>query len=341
MSFWSGKPVLVTGGAGMIGSHLVEALAREGAYVTAIDDGSRGRWLNLARTTCERMTLQLGDPGYGFIADGLFADKFAVFHLAARVTGINYNRHHQLEMLEENLRINLDVSDLVQRHRPERYIFVSTACVYPHDAPVPTPESWGDVCNPEPTNFGYGVAKWVGEQEAKLIHREAISEVAIARFYNAAGPRDYYDWETSHVIPALIRKCEEGQDPVVIWGTGLQRRAFVDCRDLAQGLMLLADHGCDGQATNIGHDNQITIADLAQLIVDITGSKARLEFDAAMPEGYSARAADSTRMHMLTAWKPTYKVEQTIEDMVVEYRKGRAAGMAKAREKCGIFQSRS
>jgi len=322
MSFWSGKLVLVTGGAGMIGSFLVEALAREGAIVTVIDNLSRGRWVNLSRTTCERIFGDLGVASY--YGDGdwqqRFAGQFAVFHLAAKVTGIGYNRNHHLEMLDENLRINSAVSDLVQRHRPERYIYVSTACIYPHDAPVPTQECFGNICNPESTNFGYGVAKWIGEQQARLIHEGGVSEVAIARFYNAAGPRDYYDWETSHVIPALMRKFAEGHDPVVVWGTGLQKRSFVDCRDLADGLMLLAEHCCDGNPTNIGHDQEITIADLAILVKHMTKSEATIEFDASKPEGYERRAADATRMRKLTGWVPSRPLQVTIEHMIDDYR---------------------
>lgn len=323
MSFWSGKFVLVTGGAGMIGSFLVEGLARAGALVTVIDDASRGKWNNLSQTTCERIHGVLGECSCGLDVGWQrhFEDKFAIFHLAARVAGIDYNRLHQLEMLEENLHINLAVSELVQVYSPERYVFVSTACVYPHDAPVPTPESWGDACDPEPTNFGYGVAKWVGEQQARLIHERGLSEVAIARFYNAAGPRDYYDWETSHVIPALIRKFVEQHEPVVVWGSGLQRRSFVDSRDLARGLMMLAEMGCDGKPTNIGHRADISIADLAELIRDIVGYKARIEYDAGRPEGYPARAADATRMNMLTGWTPRYTLEETVRDMVADYRR--------------------
>lgn len=323
MSWWKGKRVLVTGGAGMIGSHLVEMLLGVGAAVDVLDDMSRGQEVNLPKAGIRIWRYMLGSeggPGWNYMATNAFAGKDIVFHLAAKVAGIGYNYHHQFDMLQSNLAINCDVAKLISRHQPERYIYVSTACVYSHDAPIPTYECWGDVCNPEPTNWGYGVAKWVGEQQAKLIHQELGVETAIVRFFNAAGPRDYYDEETSHVIPALIRRFMEGDNPVVVWGTGLQRRVFVDCRDLAKSLMLTAQYGCDGKPTNVGHADDISIGNLAHLIQARIGSnKANIEFAANRPEGYPTRAADITRLKHLTGWKPEIPLMNTIDDMIADY----------------------
>jgi len=316
--FWQGKRVLVTGGAGMIGSHLV---------VDVLDDLSRGSVGNLPERGYRLWSYRLGSNGlcnchYGptFLKEA-FGEKDVVFHLAARVTGIGFNMANDLLMMQDNLAINHEVAEMVREHRPERYVYVSTSCVYPHDAPVPTPESAGDVCNPEPTNWGYGVAKWVGEQQAKAIHKAGISKVAILRFFNAAGPRDYYDRETSHVIPALIRRFMEKENPVVVWGTGLQRRVFVDCRDLAKGAMLVAEKGCDGEATNIGHMRDISIGDLAYTIREHT-TRADIEFDASKPDGYPARGADVTRLKKITGgWIPRLSLDYTVVDMVKDYKK--------------------
>lgn len=323
---WGGKRVLVTGGAGMIGSHLTELLLAAGAEVTVLDDCSRGSRRNIPEGA-EFHWGRLGDYRYyPEIKTQSFIGADVIFHLAARVTGIEYNRTHQLEMMQANLLINADVAYLIAAVKPERYIYVSTACVYPHDAPLPTPEDWGEICNPEPTNYGYGVAKWVGEQQAKFIHREVGIPTAIVRFFNAAGPRDYYDWETSHVIPALIRRFLEGHDPVVVWGTGLQRRVFVDCRDLAEGLLLIAEKGCDGQPTNIGHAHDIAIGDLVYLIRKRIargryGWQPQVEFDASKPDGYPARAADTTRLKRLTSgWLPKIPLVDTLDDMIADYK---------------------
>jgi len=332
--FWQGKRVLVTGGAGMIGSHLVWMLLETGAKVDMVDDLSRGnkdnvpwgrvgeKWFGTRLWRYRLGSNQHCGCHYGptFLKEA-FGEKDVVFHLAARVTGIGFNMANNLLMMQDNLAINHEVAEMVREYKPERYVYVSTSCVYPHDAPVPTPESVGDVCNPEPTNWGYGVAKWVGEQQAKAIHKAGISQVAILRFFNAAGPRDYYDWETSHVIPALIRRFLEGQNPVVVWGTGLQRRAFVDCRDLAMGTMLMAEKGCDGEATNIGHMLHISIGDLAYLIRDLTDSKAAIEFDASKPDGYPVRGADTTRLRKFTkGWIPWTPIEATLIAMIADYK---------------------
>lgn len=315
MSFWGGERVLVTGGAGMIGSHLVEMLLELGAKVQVVDDCSRGDGTNVP----PEAEWQLTDLSEGELRIG---DQDIVFHLAAKVAGINYNINHHLDMLLENEAINLNVAKWVGAVWPGRYIYASTACVYPHDAPIPTPEEAGNICNPEPTNWGYGVAKWVGEAQARLLHEEYGVRSAIVRFFNACGPRDYYDRETSHVIPALIRRFEEGQDPVVVWGSGEQKRVFVDCRDLAKALLLIAEHGCDGKPTNVGHDREISISDLAQMVKEATGRSGRIEFDPARPEGYKRRAADTTRLKQITGgWIPDTPLEKTIADMVEDYRR--------------------
>lgn len=334
MEFWEGKRVLVTGGAGMIGSHLVEKLLEASAKVDVLDDLSRGNKDNIpwGRAGWEwfglrlwRYTLGDGRRYDTTLAEAwqrqAFEDKDVVFHLAAKVAGIEYNRHRQYEMMATNMAINQEVMELVARYEPGYYVYVSTACIYPHDAPIPTPESAGDVCNPEPTNYGYGLAKWVGEQQAKMLHRERGIPTAIVRFFNAAGLRDYYDRETSHVIPALIRRFKEGRNPVVVWGTGLQKRTFIDCRDLAKALMLIVEGGgCDGQATNVGHHQEVTIANLAERIKELLDSPAAIEFDASYPEGYPRRVADTSRLRNITGgWIPDTPLAITLMDMIGDY----------------------
>lgn len=313
----------------MIGSHLVERLMEEGARVDVLDDLSRGSEDNLPNGGFRMWRYQLGRSHVGQAPlcgwplvhrDEAFRSKDVVFHLAARVTGIHYNQSHQWKMMMDNLAINQEVAQLVARHGPKHYVYVSTACVYPHDAPIPTPEEAAKNCNPEPTNYGYGVAKWVGEQQASFLHTELGIPTAIIRFFNAAGPRDYYDHETSHVIPALIRRFKEGNDPVVIWGTGLQSRVFVDNRDLAQALMIIAEEGCFGLPVNVGHDKEVTIMHLAEMIKELLDSPAALEFDASKPEGYERRAADTSRLRQITGgWVPDRELSFTLMDMIDDY----------------------
>jgi GDP-L-fucose synthase len=323
--FWVGKRVLVTGGAGMIGSHLCEVLLVAGARVEVLDNLSRGKHSNIPKGVEAFYTTALGRSGDCEQKIKAMVNKDVVFHLAAQVTGIQYNMTHDWEMLMGNMAINTEMADLVNVYKPGRYIFVSTSCVYPHDAPVPTPESVADRCNPESTNWGYGIAKWVGEQQTAILHRQWKVPTARIRFFNAIGPRDYYDEKTSHVVPALIRRFLSGEDPVVVWGSGMQTRVFVDARDLVIGAMIVAEHGCDGQATNIGHQREVSIKELAYLIKGLTDSKAKVVFDRARPDGYPKRAADTTRFRAMTAdwecggWEPDTPLVKTLEDMIADY----------------------
>lgn len=324
---WSEKHVIVTGGAGFIGSHLVDELVKRGVgSVLVIDDLSRGRIDNLNMRD-DILTVGLTD----IVRQGLplewLHDNSIVFHLAAKVTGIHYNATHQLDMMQSNLAINHAMTEWVLNGGMglDALIWVSTACVYPHDAVVPTTENAAQVCNPEPTNFGYGVAKWVGEQQAKYLNLEYDIPTVVTRFYNAFGPRDYYDEETSHVAPALIRRVMEqnGDEPLVVWGTGQQTRVLVDARDIATALCLLAENISEtsGRVVNIGHTNEISIEDLAYKIIDICGKSGSMEvdFDTSRPDGYPRRSADTTLLNELVGWIPNRSIDQTLSDMLVDY----------------------
>jgi len=318
----------------MIGSHLVDALVARGEQVRVIDNFIRGSMENLrgsmktGRVTVK--TLNLENTGFPIHSDDV------VWHLAAKVTGIEYNRHNQYEMLRANLSINYNVIESARKQRPKLFFYVSTACVYPHDAPVPTPESAGDIGNPEPTNHGYGVAKWVGEQMVKHISREHNVPCVIVRFFNALGERDYYDYETSHVAPALIRRVMEGENPLTVWGTGTQTRALVDAKDIVRALLRLHDRMLTDETmyegkypegpfvVNIGHEREVSIAELVDLIVRICGKDVGYVFDASRPDGYPRRAADTAFLRKLIGWVPDTPLEDTLAEMVKEFKEGRA-----------------
>ena len=315
---------LVTGAVGFSASHLVDALVADGQAVVGVDNMSRGHPENLNFATnqvkfCWADIEKKGIPTF---------DCDIMWHLAAKVTGIEYNRTHQYEMLRSNLILNYNAVEAARRIRPGLFVFVSTACVYPHDAPVPTPEEAGEIGWPEPSNFGYGVGKWAGEQMAKFLALEHNIPTVIVRFFNAFGPRDYYDHETSHVVPALIRRVMEGENPVVVWGTGRQSRVFVDARDIAKALVLIEKqlYGNHKGYTilNIGHDREITIADLIDTIIRLSGKDAGYIFDDTKPDGYARRAADFRRLRNLTNFVPDTPLEQTLADMIQEFREGRS-----------------
>ncbi len=317
---WGSTPVVVTGGAGFIGSHLCEALAGLGAKVRVHDNLSRGDYHNIMHLTkCGATTLRDEDLR-GEIP--IWPRGAIVFHLAARVTSIRGNSRDQLGMMQDNLRINANVIEACRVWKPELLVLVSTVCVYPADAPVPCVETDAWPLHPEETNEGYGLAKGILEKQGEFLYREAGIPVLVARFSNAIGTRDYYD-DTAHVVPALIRRVLEGEDPLTVWSTGNQTRVFVDARELACALIRLAEMPAahDARPVNIGHEHEISIRELAGLVAQACDRpKLPILFDDSYPDGHARRAVDNTRLRSLIGWVPDTPLEQTIAEMVEDYR---------------------
>lgn len=319
MSYWENKKVLVTGGAGFLGSYLVEFLVEDGATVTVVDNMERGRLENLSAVVKDISFIQkdLRDPA---VCQEVTKGMDVVMNLAAKVTGIHYNRYHQGDMFTSNILISTNVLEAACKNDVPRFLVVSTACIYPHDAIVPTPESEGERGTPEPTNEGYGWAKRMAEKQGEYYAQEYGMEIAIARPFNAYGPRDHFDEGTSHVIPALIKKVLDGNDPVVVWGSGNQSRAFVHAKDFAVGLKLVTEKYPMADPVNIGHDREVTIKELLQVILKTTDRNPRVVYDTLMPEGYPRRAADTTKLKAVTGgWVPTISLEEGVAEMIEWY----------------------
>lgn len=319
MSFWKRKRVLVTGGAGFIGSYLVGLLVKQQANVHVVDNLERGRLENL-QSCWDDITFIQGDLRDPAICRKVTGDKDVVMNLAAKVTGIEYNRFHHGDMFTSNILINTNVLEAARLNGVKRYLAVSTACIYPHDAHVPTPESEGGRGSPEPTNEGYGWAKRMAEQQAIYYAQEYGMEIAIARPFNAYGPRDYFDRATSHVVPALIRKVLEEDDPVVVWGSGNQTRAFVHALDVARGMMLLTEKYPAADPVNIGHDQESSIRQLVAVILRLTGRQASVVFDTSRPDGYPRRAADIAKLRTVTGgFVPSISLEEGVAQTIEWY----------------------
>jgi len=329
--YWKKKRVLVTGGAGFLGSHLVEYLVEDGANVSVVDNLERGRLENLTGVRPHVRFVQ-GDLRDPTVCDMATAGMDVVVNMAAKVTGIHYNINHHGDMFTANMLIAANTLESARKNGVRRYCAVSTACIYPHDARVPTPEEDGERGTPEPTNEGYGWAKRMAERQARYYAREYGMEVAIVRPFNAYGPRDYYDEATSHVIPALIKKVMDGEDPVAVWGSGNQSRVFVHARDFAKGIQLVTEMYPAADPVNIGHDAEVTIKELLRRIMELTGIKANVFYDTSKPEGYARRAADTTKLRKVTGgFVPRVPLDQGLGEMIEWYRAQQAAGAPIAR----------
>lgn len=292
--FWNNKKVLVSGGTGFIGSHVVEKLVAKGARVTVLDNLSNGRIKNIAYLKRKVIFVNgnCTNPDDAFSA---CKNQHIVMNLAARVGGIEYNRAHQGTMLNDNIAIASVMIEAARKAEVERFLVVSSACVYPHDALVPTPESEGFRGEPEETNGGYGWAKRMAEMLGKYYAQEYGMKIAIVRPYNAYGPRDHFDPNTSHVIPALIKRVFDGENPIVVWGSGKQTRAFLYVDDLAEGMIAAVERYSEPNPINLGTNEEVSIADVVRLIIKISGVKAKIVFDTSKPDGSPRRNSDNTQ----------------------------------------------
>lgn len=293
-NFWIGKKVLVTGGAGFIGSRVVEKLTERGAKVSILDNFQSGKENNLFQAK-DSMGIIKGDCRNDQDAFGACKNKNIVMNLAARVEGIEFNRTHQATMMSENLLIAAVMIEAARKANVERFLVVSSACVYPRACSVPTPESEGFLDEPEPANGGYGWAKRMGEKLGEYYAQQFGMKVGIVRPYNCYGPRDHFDPEPTHVVPALIKRVFNGENPVKVWGTGKQTRAFLHVDDLAEGMILGIEKYPVPDPINLGTDEEISIKGLVEKIIKLSGKDLKIQFDTTKPDGSMRRNSDNTK----------------------------------------------
>jgi len=280
--FWQDKRVVVTGGAGFLGSFVVERLRRDGAVVFV----PRSADYDLVdRAACRRL-----------LADTRPA---LVLHLAARVGGIGANRENPGRFLFENALMGLHLFEECRLAGVSKLVAAGTICAYPKFAPVPFQED--DLWNgfPEETNAPYGVAKKLMTVQSEAYRAQYGMNSAVVYPVNLYGPRDNFDLGSSHVIPAIIRKCvsarDAGHDEVSLWGDGSPTREFLYVEDAAEGLLLAAERYDDSAPVNLGNGQDITIRDLAAAIAKATGFTGRFTWDSSKPNGQPRRRLDVTR----------------------------------------------
>ena len=317
MNFYKDKNVLVTGGNGFIGSFVAERLLKDGANVS-IASRTQKKFLTHVENDVKFVKCDLLNKN-----DALNAckDQDFVFHLASRVAGIGYNIEHSGTMMTENSIMSLNMLDAARKSSVERYQYISSTCVYPREASIPTPEGEGMLGDPEPSNLGYGWAKRVGELQAKMHAKEFGMKVSIIRPMNAYGPRDDFDPETSHVIPALIRKIINAKTEVSIWGSGNQTRAFVYVDDVARGMLMTLEKLTVPDPINIGTNEEIKIKDLVSTIVNITErDDLQIKYDTTKPEGQLRKTAATKKAEELIQYKPKYSLEEGLKHTIDWYR---------------------
>jgi GDP-L-fucose synthase len=320
LSFWSDKRILVTGGAGFLGSFVVEKLQERGCTDIFVP---RGKDYNLVEMEAVRRLYDDTKPDI-------------VIHLAARVGGIGANRVNPGSFFYDNLMMGVQLMEVGRQAGIEKFVAIGTVCAYPKFTPVPFHEE--DLWNgyPEETNAPYGLAKKMLLVQAQA-YREQYGFNAIYLLpVNLYGPRDNFDPESSHVIPALIRKCldaklqmeqaeakvkaqPKGSQPqprpqpghfVTVWGTGKPTREFLYVEDAAEGILSATEKYNKPDPVNLGAGFEISVKDLVELIVKLTGFKGSITWDSSKPDGQPRRMLDTTK----AAKKFDFKAKTSLKD---------------------------
>lgn len=299
--------VLVTGGAGFLGSYVVEGLERRGTQHIFVP---RSAEFDLRdRAAIERM-LEVSRPD-------------VVIHLAAVVGGIGANRENPGRFFYENMIMGVELIEQCRRFEVEKTVVAGTICAYPKHTPVPFREDalWDGY--PEETNAPYGVAK-----KALLVQCQAYREqYGMNAVYllpvNLYGPRDNFDLQSSHVIPALIRKCIEARDAgaehIDAWGDGTPSREFLHARDAAEGILSAAERYNGADPVNLGTGHEITIRDLVEMVARLTGFTGEIRWQADQPNGQPRRRLDVSRARERFGWSARIPFEEGLRETIAWY----------------------
>ncbi len=282
----SGKKVWVAGHRGMVGGALVRRLSTEGCNVV-----TAGRdQVDLVRQSAVEAWLEAEKPDCIFLA-------------AAKVGGIQANNTRPAEFLYENLMIEANIIHAAYQVGVKKLIFLGSTCIYPKMAPQPIPECALLTGPLEPTNEWYAIAKIAGIKLCQAYRRQYGCDFIAAQPTNLYGPGDNYDLESSHVLPALLRKAHEanlsGAEEFVVWGSGSPRREFLHVDDLADAVVHLAKCYSDEEHVNVGSGAEVTIKELAELVCETVGFQGQLRFDVSKPDGTPRKLSDVSKLHGL------------------------------------------
>lgn len=301
--------IIVTGGAGFLGSFVLENLRKRGYHDIVVP-----RRKDYDLTTEEAVARLYKD-----------LKPAIILHLAAEVGGIGANRDNPGRFFYANMAMGMHLIEHARRNGLKKFVQVGTICAYPKFTPVPFREEelWNGY--PEETNAPYGVAK-----KALLVMCQAYrQQYGFNGVYllpvNLYGPRDNFDLHSSHVIPALIRKCVEARrrndDKIVAWGTGSASREFLYAEDCADGIVSSMENYDGDEPVNLGSGREITIKDLTELVAKLTGFKGKIEWDHTKPDGQPRRCLDTQRAKKLFDWQSTTSFEDGLRKTIDWYEK--------------------
>ncbi len=306
MGFSHGKRVLVTGGAGFLGSFVTKRLHECGCHHVFVP---RSRQYDLRTLEAVRRVLNDARPDI-------------VIHLAARVGGIEANRAHPAEFFYDNLTMGVQLLHESWQYGVEKFVAIGTVCAYPKFTPVPFKEDafWNGY--PEETNAPYGLAKKMLLVQAQAYRQQYGFNAIYLIPVNLYGPGDNFDLTTSHVIPALIRKCIEAKrtgDHMIVWGTGAPTREFLYVEDAAEGIVLAAEQYSGADPVNLGSGREISIRELVGLIAERTGYRGEITWDTKKPDGQSRRRLDTSRAEQLFGFRARTSLEEGLRRTIDWY----------------------
>lgn len=311
MSFWAGKKILITGGAGFLGSHLVTELAMRGVTLSQLRV-PRSRDLDLRKWEgCVEAV----------------RDQDLVIHLAAKVGGIGFNRNNPATLFYDNAIMGIQLIEAARLEGVEKCVIVGTVCAYPKFTPVPFSED--DLWNgyPEETNAPYGLAKKMLLVQSQAYRRQYGFSSIYLLPVNLYGPGDNFDPESSHVIPALIRKfveaVDEGRNSVDVWGTGAASREFIYVKDAARGIAMATEQYDGSEPVNIGAGMEIRISDLVKIIAELTGFSGNIIWDATKPDGQPRRCLDVSRAEREFGFRARKEFRDGLSETVEWYLKNK------------------
>jgi len=293
MDFWEGKNILITGGAGFLGSAIVEKLV-----------GERG--VNRDQLIIPRSRdhdLRLMDNCLSVCRD---AD--VVIHLAARVGGTGFNMSNPATLFYDNAMMGIQMMEAARLSGVSKFVAIGTICAYPKFTPVPFKE--GDIWNgyPEETNAPYGLAKKMMLVQLQAYRKQYGFSSIFLLPVNLYGPGDNFHPDTSHVIPAIIKKVHDakkaGEDKIVLWGTGRATREFPFVRDCAEGIVLATEKYDGEEPVNLGAGKEISIKDLGELICELSGFDGRIVWDATKPDGQPWQCLDTQMAKDFSIFRP-------------------------------------